>query len=159
MNSAAKKEIELRIAQADEALEGVRREVCHKSYIYRTNIRLVANKEGKVQGYAALHATDCSLRHHIRIYIQAKWSLERLKAPRAVLNQFPELWDTDIQPLKAIYQPNARGESMVAVPWIWKINVLEGTDSEYLNECKPSFHACHPFGEAECYPKYIESIG
>ena len=137
--SAAKKEIELRIAQAEESLEGVRREICHKSYIYRTNVRLAANKKGKIRGYAALHAADRSLRHHIRVYRQAKWSLERLKAPRAVLSRFLELRDADIQPVKAIYMPNARGESTVPVPWIWKINILEGTDSEYLNECEYSY--------------------
>ena len=46
--AAARKEIELRIAQAEEALEGVQQEICHKSYIYRTNIQLATNKKGKM---------------------------------------------------------------------------------------------------------------
>jgi len=48
LRAAAEKEIELRAAQADEMLEGVRREICHKSYIYRSNVRLAANKKGKI---------------------------------------------------------------------------------------------------------------
>ena len=138
LQAAAKKEIELRIAQAQEALEGVRREICHKSYIYRADVRLATNKKGKTRGYAALHSADHNLRHHIRVYRLAKWSLEHLNVPLAELSQFKELLETDIQPLKAIYKPNASGESMVPVPWIWKISIVEGTDSEYLNECKCS---------------------
>jgi hypothetical protein len=136
LQAAAKKEIELRIAQAQEALEGVRREICHKSYIYRTDVRLATNKKGKTRGYAALHSADHNLRHHIRVYRLAKWSLEHLNVPSALLSQFHELLEADIQPLKAIYKPNASGESMVPVPWIWKLSIMEGTDSEYLNECK-----------------------
>ena len=140
LQAAAKKEIELRIAQAEEALEGVRREICHKSYIYRTDIRLSWNKKGKTRGYAALHAADHNLRHHIRVYRLAKWSLEHLRnVPSAVLSRFSELRDADIRPLKAKYEPNARGESMTPVSWIWKISIVEGSESEYLDECKCSF--------------------
>ena len=32
------KELQLHIAQTEEALEGMRQEICHKSYIYRTNV-------------------------------------------------------------------------------------------------------------------------
>ena len=50
LKEASKTEIRLRVAQADEALEGVRQEICHKSYIYRTNIRMAADKRGKGRG-------------------------------------------------------------------------------------------------------------
>ena len=128
-------EIELREAQAEEALEGIRREICHKSYIYRSNVRLASNKKGKLRGYAALHAADRALRHHIRIYKQARWALSRLNAAPSILHKFLELTEKDLQPLKSIYMPNARGQSTVSVPWIWKIAIQEGSDSTYLNEC------------------------
>src|SRR5271163_801149 len=60
--------IQLQLTQADEALEGIRREICHKSYIYRTNVRLAANKKGKQRGYDAANAADRALRHHVRVY-------------------------------------------------------------------------------------------
>ena len=83
--------------------------------------------------------------------------MEQLNAPQAVISRFRELHEADIQPLKAIYVPNERGQSMLPVPWIWKVNILEGTDSEYLNERKCSYvpaalQALNVF-------KYIESTG
>jgi hypothetical protein len=140
LNRAKSIEVELRVAQAEEALEEIRREICHKSYIYRTNVRLANDKKGKIRGYAALHAADRALRHYIRIYKQARWSLQHLNAPREVLDKFMELRADDIQPLKSIYLPNARGQSTASVPWIWKLHRSEANDSAYLNECMYLLH-------------------
>jgi len=127
-------EIQLRLAQADEALEGIRREICHKSYIYRTNVRLAANKKGKQRGYDAANAADRAMRHHVRVYKQARWALGALQAPPALTEPFQVLQDSDLQPLKSIYMPNARGQSNICIPWIWKLTPSAESDSKYLEE-------------------------
>ena len=138
LDAAAKIEIKLRKAQAEEALEGVRHEICHKSYIFRANIRLMHSKKNKQRGYAALHVADRALRRHIRIYKQARWSLQQLHAPPDDLRRYKELTEDDLKPLKAVYDPNSRGSSSARPPWIWSIHVAEGADNyEYLNERKP----------------------
>ena len=68
MSSALRKEISLRIAQANDALEGVRSDIGHKSFLYRSNIRLADGKKQRSRGYAAVKSTDKSMRHHIRMY-------------------------------------------------------------------------------------------
>jgi len=40
LNDVRRKEVKLRIAQAEEALEGIRHEIRHKSYLYQKDIRL-----------------------------------------------------------------------------------------------------------------------
>jgi hypothetical protein len=132
--NARSKEIELRIGQADEALEGIRQEICHKSYIYRTNVRLAANKKSKLRGYDAANAADRAMRHHVRIYNQARWALDALQAPPAVTERFQVLQDSDLQALKSIYAPNARGQSTIRIPWIWTLTPSADSDSEYLEE-------------------------
>ena len=82
--NARLKELQLRVAQAEEALERIRQEICHKSYIYRTNVRLAANKKGKQRGYDAANAADRAMRHHVRVYKQAHWALSALDAAPAV---------------------------------------------------------------------------
>ena len=136
LKAATEIEWKLRISQAEEALEGIRREICHKSYIYRSNVKLVGNKKGKQRGYAALHVADRALRHHIRIYKQARWSLQQLDSTSDDLDRLRELTNSDLQPLKSIYLPNDRGQSTIPIPWIWKLHVAEGLESEYLGECK-----------------------
>jgi hypothetical protein len=146
--AAAEMERKLRIAQAEEALEGIRHEICHKSYIYRSNVKLVSNKKGKQRGYAALHVADRALRHYIRVYKQARWSLQQLGSTSPDLDRFRELTNPDLQPLKSIYLPNERGQSTIAIPWIWKLHVAEGSESEYLGECNGSVapHSLVHFG-------------
>jgi len=129
-------EIQLRLAQAEEALEGIRREICHKSYIYRTNVRLAANKKGKQRGYDAANAADRAMRHHVRIYNQARWALAALQAPPAQTKRFQVLQASDLQALKSIYMPNSRGQSSIRIPWIWKLTPYADSDSEYLEECQ-----------------------
>jgi hypothetical protein len=129
-------EIQLRLAQAEDALEGIRREICHKSYIYRTNVRLAANKKGKQRGYDAANAADRAMRHHVRVYNQARWALTALQAPSAQTERFLALQDSDLQALKSIYMPNAPGQSNIRIPWIWKLTPYADSDSEYLQECQ-----------------------
>lgn len=142
--NARYKEIQLRLAQADEALEGIRREICHKSYIYRTNVRLAANKKGKQRGYDAANAADRALKHHVRVYRQARWALGALEAPPALTECFQVLHDSDLEALKSIYMPNARGQSSVRIPWIWKVSPSAESDSEYLEE-RESCPCSHSF--------------
>lgn len=134
--NARSKEIELRVGQADEALEGIRQEICHKSYIYRTNVRLAANKKARLRGYDAANAADRAMRHHVRIYKQARWALDALQAPPAAMDRFQVLQDSDLQALKSIYEPNARGQSNIRIPWIWNLTPSAESDSEYLDERK-----------------------
>ena len=134
LKSVKDKEIQLRIAQADEALEGIRRKICHKSYIYRTNVRLSVNKKGKQRGYDAANAADRALKHHVCIYKQAHWALGQLQVPSSIMKRFQALGDTDLEPLKLIYLPNSRGQSMAHIPWIWKLDRAPEADSEYLHE-------------------------
>ena len=137
-------EIQLRLAQADEALEGIRREICHKSYIYRTNVRLAANKKGKQRGYDAANAADRAMRHHVRVYKQAHWALLALQAPPALTERFQVLQASDLQALKSIYLPNARGQSNTRIPWIWKLTPSAESDSEYLEERQSSLQPSKP---------------
>ncbi|KAG2007445.1 hypothetical protein CC2G_015139 [Coprinopsis cinerea AmutBmut pab1-1] len=50
MRSAGRKEIKLRVAQANDALEAIRTEIGHKSYLFRSNIRLADGKKQKTRG-------------------------------------------------------------------------------------------------------------
>jgi hypothetical protein len=74
------------------------------------------------------------MRHHVRIYKQARWALDALQAPLAARERFQVLQDSDLQALKSIYEPNARGQSNIRVPWIWKLTPSAESDSEYLEE-------------------------
>jgi hypothetical protein len=144
LSGARDKEIQLRIAQADESLEAIRREICHKSYIYRTDVRLATNKKAKLRGYSAANAVDRALKHQVRIYKQARWALGQLHAPATTMARYKPLLDSDLKALKSIYSPNEPGQSTATIPWIWKVNRPAGLDSTYIVECKLSCSGQQP---------------
>ncbi|KAH6867699.1 hypothetical protein BKA70DRAFT_1379996 [Coprinopsis sp. MPI-PUGE-AT-0042] len=135
LSNALHKEAALRIVQANDALEGVRSDIGHKSFLYRSNIRLADGKKQCTRGYAAVKATDKSMRHHIRMYNQAVWALKRIGADAAVLEGFRPITGRDTKAITAIYKPNAIGQSQTTLSWIWTVGVQAGgADSPYLEE-------------------------
>ena len=74
------------------------------------------------------------MRHHVRVYKQARWALSAPDAAPAVTERFKVLQDSDLQALKSIYMPNAHGQSNIRIPWIWKLTPSAESDSEYLEE-------------------------
>ncbi|EFI26719.1 hypothetical protein CC1G_15640 [Coprinopsis cinerea okayama7 len=132
---AQEKELKLRIAQADDALEAVRVEIGHKSYLYRSNIRLAEGKKQKTRGYTAVKSVNRSIRDHVRSYNQARWAMHRLGADDTLKLRYRAIKPEDTRAVTAIYKPNARGERNKPLPWIWNMDVAgDSTKSEYLEE-------------------------
>ncbi|EAU81208.2 hypothetical protein CC1G_09452 [Coprinopsis cinerea okayama7 len=135
LGRARKRELELRIAQAEDALESIRTHIAHKSFLYRSNVRLAEGKKQKTRGYAAVKAVDKHLRHEIKVYNQARWALRRLGADENTRLRYRPIVRDDTRAVTAIYKPNARGERNKALPWIWNMNVAgDSSNSEYLEE-------------------------
>ncbi|KAH6884721.1 hypothetical protein BKA70DRAFT_1237497 [Coprinopsis sp. MPI-PUGE-AT-0042] len=135
MTVAKSTELKLRIAQADESLESIRSDIGHKSFLFRSNIRLVQGKKGRSRGYAAVAAVDRSLRSHIKIYHQAVWALRRLGAPRTIQSRYRQIAREDTKAITAVYSPNAAGERNKPLSWIWTTRGEENcSTSPYLEE-------------------------
>ncbi|KAH6859176.1 hypothetical protein BKA70DRAFT_1245130, partial [Coprinopsis sp. MPI-PUGE-AT-0042] len=129
------KEIKLRVAQANDALEAVRSEIRHKSYLYRSNIRLAQGKKQKTRGYNTVKVTDNAMRHSIRVYNQATWALKQLQAHEDIISHFKPIERTDTKAITAVYQPNAAGQTKVELSWIWTTGAHSApNDSAYLEE-------------------------
>ncbi|EAU89886.2 hypothetical protein CC1G_07038 [Coprinopsis cinerea okayama7 len=132
---ARSKELELRIAQADDILEAIRTDIGHKSFLYRSNVRLAEGKKQKTRGYAAVNAVNQSLRDSIRVYNQARWAIRRLGADDSTIRRYRVLKPEDTRAVTTIYQPNMRGERNRPLSWIWNLDVSgDSARSEYLEE-------------------------
>jgi hypothetical protein len=135
MKGARRKEIRMRIAQANDALENIRLEIGNKSYLYRSNIRLADGKKQKTRGYAAVKSADAGMRHHLRLYNHATWALDRLDAPQQIRSRFQQINREHTKAITAIYQPNAAGQSGVTLSWIWTVDIQgDSSKSPYLEE-------------------------
>jgi hypothetical protein len=133
---ARQKEIQLRVAQAEEALQGIRREVGYKSFLFKANRRLLHTKDVRLRSYKVIADADREIRRHVRLYNLARSSLMRLSNDRVALSKFQEVKKADLKPLASIYGPNDAGGSRVAVSWLWSVQLGTGDheNSPYMTE-------------------------
>ncbi|KAF8952574.1 hypothetical protein BDZ97DRAFT_1768347, partial [Flammula alnicola] len=135
LKTAAKVELKLCIAQAENALEGVRREIGHKSFLFRNNIALAINKQMKTRAYSAVKAADDEVRQFVRVYNQARNAILALGCSEDIAARYQKLLPEQLVALKSIYEPNARGAGTYSLPWFWMLQVGSDSDSaEYMDE-------------------------
>ncbi|RXW11360.1 hypothetical protein EST38_g14495 [Candolleomyces aberdarensis] len=130
----AQTEEELRVAQANEALELLRSDIGHKSYLYRANRALANGKRERTRGYDSINAVERSMRINAQKYRLALWALERLSVATKY-PQFQALVREDTKAVTAIYDPNKPGLRTDIMSWIWKINIKEDSETHnYLDD-------------------------
>lgn len=137
MKMACEVEIELRIAQANDTLASIRLDIGHKSFIFRKKINVDESKKGKTRAYDQVNAIDRNLAHHLRVYGQARWSLQQLSAPPNILTRFKEIKKTDTHLLPNISRPNQPGFRNDNIPWFWGFNIHGDSKNDFhMEECK-----------------------
>ncbi|KAJ2912055.1 hypothetical protein MD484_g8358, partial [Candolleomyces efflorescens] len=126
-NVLAKREEDLRVAQANEALEDLRSDIANKSYLYRANRSLAQGKRERTRGYDAINTVEGSMRMNGQRYRLAVWALKRLGVSEKYPH-FRNLTRADTKAVTAIYEPNKPGLRTDDLSWIWKLEVTNGTD-------------------------------
>ncbi|KAF6750154.1 hypothetical protein DFP72DRAFT_851846 [Ephemerocybe angulata] len=130
----ARFEVKLRVAQANEALEGVREYVAQKSWLYRANRGLAGGKRERTRGYDAIKEVDKALRYHMKRYHAARWALDRLGKLQDH-PQFRPLTRTHTQAVTSVYDPNKDKPTKEPLSWIWTVNSdIAGADRGHIAE-------------------------
>ena len=138
MDIAQRQEIDLRIAQANDTLAAIHLEIRHKSFIYRKQINIVQGKKGKMRAYSQVNAVDRNLAHHLRVYSNARWALERLRAPPDVIEKFLPIEKKDTHTLPNVSKSNTPGHRNKNIPWFWGLNIHgDSLEDFHMEERKP----------------------
>jgi hypothetical protein len=124
----AKREEDLRVAQANEAVEALRSDIANKSYLYRANRSLAQGKRERTRGYDTINSVESLMRINGQRYKLATWALSRLGASEKY-PQFQILTRTDTKAVTAIYEPNKPGQRTDDLSWIWKLSVTKDPHS------------------------------
>jgi hypothetical protein len=61
-------EIKRREGQCNDALQTIWLAVAKKSFVYRTEVRLAENKDGKTRAYRQVQRADTMLQYHAQVY-------------------------------------------------------------------------------------------
>ena len=128
-------EIQLQVAQANNALKRLREAIGYKSPLYQRRIRPEKTKKPQTRAYAAIHASDREMKSALQAYNQARWALDQLDAPRATRDPYKPIRKKDTQALTTVYDGNARGQRNIALPWFWNMAVADDSSgSTYMEQ-------------------------
>ena len=137
LEQAAAVELELRIGEANDALQGVRTQIGFKSYIFRKQIRAWKGKKRRTRGYDNIERSNEELNIQRKLYSNALRALKNLGAGQEILNKYKEIKKDDLRTVTAIAEPNSRGQSQVKLAWFWSLDVAGDSDgNEYMEECE-----------------------
>jgi hypothetical protein len=125
-----KKEIDLRIAQANDALSQIRAELGHKSCIIRYKKRSGRSQVATRQSNKELSKSSQSLAKHIQSYSLAFKALRALNAEGA----FQSLEPGDLKLNLDITEANRISQSSDGLPWFWTMGQSEGESPDKMVE-------------------------
>ncbi|KAH6908047.1 hypothetical protein BKA70DRAFT_1427277 [Coprinopsis sp. MPI-PUGE-AT-0042] len=131
-----RKELCLRVAQANEALEGLRQEIGLKTFLFKANKRLASTKSERIRGFAGISAANREIDRYVRVYNQARWAMRRLSKDPELIARFQPLEKRDLAPLKTVYSANSPGATTATISWIWSVRTGAASplDSAYMAE-------------------------
>jgi hypothetical protein len=141
----AQHELELRIGQANDALQELRVDLAHKAYLYRTKVREANNQTTKLRSLDHVHVIEESVKAHAAVYKLARKAMVQLGASQSVLNKYQDLCAADLKVKTHVHDPSIHGQRNSHLAWFWTIDVqnkdIESSmNSGWMDECNSPFY-------------------
>lgn len=140
----ALKERQLREGQMNDTLQGIRTGIGYKSLLYRTKIRKAPSYRTRLRSFDDIHIADESVRKHVRLYMQARQSAERLFNPRSARDtkartelfaKYKPIVRADLRVETAVIESFTQGLRNVSSAWFWHIEDSERAEGqEWMRE-------------------------
>lgn len=135
----ALKERQLREGQMNDTLQGIRTGIGYKSLLYRTKIRKAPSYRTRLRSFDDIHIADESVRKHVRLYMQARQSAERLFNPRSAQDtkartelfaKYKPIVRADLRVETAVIESFTQGLRNVSSAWFWHIEDSERAEGQ-----------------------------
>jgi ribosomal protein L31E len=130
-----KQELELRIGQAEHALEKLRLTLGHKTVVYVVEARKAKSQATKTRSRSAVKQADKIIDKHWNIYQLAYQAILKLDASKNILQKFRPLKKEDLRVNTDVTEENRIGQRSDVLAWFWKQG--DGnSDNKWMNEGK-----------------------
>ena len=137
LEELAKKEVQLRIGQANDTLDKLRTHLGHKSILYRMNFRSSTSVRTDTRSKQDIRRVALKITRDVRSYHRAKESLSHLEAPQDILQKYQLIKPNELGVLKDITEENRLGQGSDILPWFWRIGGSQlGPPGVWNKECK-----------------------
>lgn len=137
LSELVSREMQLRTGQANDALQGIRIALGHKSFLFRTQVRLAKSKVRKTRAWGNVNIIEMTVRQHAQIYRLARHAMIRLGADDDILSRYKVLRREDLKATTILMDPSVRGKRHSNLAWFWSMDVRGDSAMEsWMQECK-----------------------
>jgi hypothetical protein len=139
----ADQERELRIGQANDALELLRDALATKALVFRTKVRN-ANSQIKItRSWADIEKVNIRIRRYVGTYRRAHAALIRLQLPENELARFKIITNADLKMSSDIVEENRVGQRNDNMAWFWRLGDQSQDGGDWMEECETIFNMVH----------------
>ena len=125
------------IGQANYALQGLRLGLSRKSIIFREGVRIATSKTKKLRSWDQILMVDVNVRHHGRVYNQARSAIINLGATEEDMRRYQPLLREHFSVTTARIDPSLRGQRDSSLAWFWTMDVQKDMDQlDGMTECE-----------------------
>jgi hypothetical protein len=129
-------ERELRKGQANDALEGIRIGLAHKSLLLLNDVNKSTSTKTNTRAWASVRNCQGQILHHDHAYQRAWRALESIGTPEDH-EVYQKLEEKDLVIVKDITKSKRFGQGSYALAWFWRIGPSEGSETgEWMEKCE-----------------------
>jgi hypothetical protein len=136
VQSLAKKEAQLRHAQANDAIHSMRLALGFKSALFRDQVRQANTQRTKTRAWDAIHSADTTVHQHARNYSMARDAYLKIQHAYEDGPELPQLRSEDLRVSTAILGAAQVGQRNTQLPWIWSFGATIDQDGTWMDECR-----------------------
>jgi hypothetical protein len=136
VQNLAEKEAKLRVAQANDAVHGMRLTLGFKSALFRGQVRPANTQRTKTRAWDAVHSADATVNHHARNYSMAREAYLQIQQAYSVGPELPQLRLADLRVGTAILDPAEVRQHNTQLSWIWSFGKTVDKDGTWMDECE-----------------------
>lgn len=136
LQKAVESEVQLRVGQCNDALQGIRMAIGKKAFIYVSDVRKAKNQKGKTKSYDAIKVAHKALQHQAQLYRSSRKALRDLGADEDILQKFQMLQTSQLSTRDTFLDVTERGQKHLNLPWFWNLDVEgDSEDNGRMEEC------------------------
>jgi hypothetical protein len=129
-------EVELRKGQANDALEGLRIGLAHKSLLLLNDVNNSTSTKQSTRAWSSVRNSQSQILHHAHAYQRAWRAIKLIGTPDDLL-VYRKLEEKDLVVVKDITKAKRFGQGSDRLAWFWRIGPIEGSvTGEWMQECE-----------------------
>ena len=128
-------ELEMRIGQVNDSLEGLMLALCTQGLLLRTKVRNADGTKTKTRAFNEVTKVRREVESHVRSYRRARKAIHALSTDPDLLQHYPPIQKADLKTVE-LTDERRLGQSRDTLAWFWRLGAEKADKNEWTEECE-----------------------